>query len=144
MKRKEAIARLRHELLDDSGFSLTELMVVIVIIGILALIAIPRFRSVTTRAKMTEAKSMLRQVHVLQEAYYYEYDKYAADLGSIGFEQVRLISEGGTARYEIRVESAGAAEYTATATSTVDFDKDGTFNVWQVNQAGAVSQRTSD
>jgi type IV pilus assembly protein PilE len=144
----EGIESMRHRfslaITDDRGFSLTELMVVIVIIGILALIAIPRFLTVTTRAKMTEAKNMLRQVHVLQEAYYYEYDRYASDLAAIGFEQVLLVTEDGTARYVIAVESASDAAYVATATSIVDFDKDGTFNEWVVGESGVVSQRVPD
>ena len=47
----------------EAGFSLTELLVVLVIIGILALLAIPRFLNVTTKAKTSEAKLMLRNVH---------------------------------------------------------------------------------
>ena len=135
-----AIPQLR----DEQGFSLTELMVVLVIIGILALLAIPRFTNVATKAKATEAKTMLKQVHTLQSAYHFEYDVYAENLQSIGFEQVGLVTDGGTARYVLAVEAADPANYVVTATSVVDFDKDGVFNVWQVDQTGRIAERLPD
>ena len=129
---------------NEEGFSLTELMVVLVIIGILALLAIPRFSSVTSKAKMTEAKTMLKQLHTLQESYRFEYDVYSPDLLAIGFEQVPLVTDGGTARYLIQIESADAGLYTATATAVVDFDRDGEFSVWQVDHTGRISERLPD
>ena len=69
----------------NRGYSLTELLIVLVIVGILALLAIPRFLGVTTRAKMTEAKLALRNVHTLQQAHSFEYDRYATDLAQTGF-----------------------------------------------------------
>ncbi|MDZ4699075.1 MAG: prepilin-type N-terminal cleavage/methylation domain-containing protein [Rhodothermales bacterium] len=132
------------EKLDDAGFSLTELMVVVVIVGILAMLAIPRFLNVTTEAKMTEAKMMLRQVQTLQQAFRYGNDTFTADLAAIGFEQIALQPDGGTARYRIAIEQADAAGFVATATSVVDFDQDGIFNVWAATAAGEIRQRTPD
>ena len=43
----------RQFIKEESGFSLTEILVVIVIIGILILLAMPKFTSVITRAKTT-------------------------------------------------------------------------------------------
>ena len=128
----------------EAGFTLTELMIVLVIVGILALLALPRFMGVIAEAKMTEAKMMLRQVHTLQQTYYYGTDSYSGDLSAIGFEQTPLVSEGGTARYRIAVERADPNGYVASATSVADFDKDGTFNVWEVDQNGAVRVRVPD
>lgn len=135
---------LRQTLRDEAGFSLAELMVVLVIIGILALLALPRFMKVTTRAKMTEAKLQLSQLHTLQQTHYYEYDRYADRLQALDYEAALPITEGGTARYRLRIEQAGTGEYQATATALVDFDQDGTFNVWEVDQTGRVRQRTAD
>jgi type IV pilus assembly protein PilE len=134
----------RRALHEEDGFTLTELMIAIVIIGILALLAIPRFMSVTTDAKMTEAKMMLRHLQSLQEVHYYAADAYAADLAAVGFEQTPLVTAGGTARYRIAVERADAAGYLATATAVVDFDNDGTFNVWEVDHTGSIRMRTPD
>jgi len=123
---------------------MTELMVVLVIIGILTLIALPRFMNMTTKAKTTEAKTMLRTVHALMQAYYFEHDQYTTDLTQVGFEQALTINSGGNARYELSVESASGAQFIALATAAVDFDQDGTFNVWEVNQDGIITERTPD
>ncbi len=129
---------------DTSGFTLTELLVVIVIIGILAALTIPRFLNVTTSAKMTEAKLMLKQVYNLERSYYLENDAYSASLEAIGFEAEKLKSEGGGARYKIAISKATEVEFIATATSVVDFDKDGTFNVWSIDQNGELKQVVPD
>lgn len=129
---------------QEKGFSLPELMVVIVIVGILALLAIPKFLSVVSRAKKTEAKTMLRHVKTLQEAYYFERDRYGKTLREIGFEQSRLVTDGGNARYRVRIEEAGGAGFVATATAVVDFDKDGMYNIWQINEQGNLAEQKPD
>lgn len=133
--------QFRHE---EAGYSLTEIMIVVVIIGILALLAVPRFMSVVTRAKMTEAKTMLRHLHTLQESHYYQYDRYGATVAAIGFEQEPMITEEGTARYRIAIEDASPAGYVAVARSVVDFDKDGTMNEWVVTETGKITERVPD
>jgi type IV pilus assembly protein PilE len=129
---------------DESGYTLTELMIVLVVIGILTLIALPKFMGVATKAKMTEAKTQLNHLHTLQKAHYFERDVYASRLSAVGFEQSPLVTNGGTARYRIEIEDASRAQYVATATAVVDFDNDGTYNVWQVDQSGQITQRTAD
>lgn len=134
----------KKNLAPEQGFSLTELMVVLVIIGVLVLLALPKLLPLVTKAKTTEAKLMLKQVYTLEQSYKYENDRFSSSLSEIGFEQTKLISEGGQARYKIEILSADEKEFVGQATSTVDFDGDGTFNVWIVDQAGAVKEKIPD
>lgn len=128
----------------EEGFSLTELLVVLVIIGILVLLALPRLLPVVTKAKTTEAKLNLKQVYMLEKSYKYEHDTYTTNLTDIGYEQNKLIKDGGTARYVIKVTQADQNSFTATATSTIDFNNNGRFNVWEVTQDGIIKEITPD
>ena len=129
---------------SNSGFSMTELMVVLVIIGVLVLLALPKLRPVVTKAKTTEAKLMLKQVYTLEQSFKFENDKYSASLTEIGFEQEKLTTEGGQARYKIEITAADEKGFTAKATSIVDFDGDGIFNVWGVDATGSIKELVPD
>jgi prepilin-type N-terminal cleavage/methylation domain-containing protein len=63
---------------SEKGFTLVELMIVIVILGILATIAIPRFSSVISRSKITEAKTILNQIINLERVYFSSNHVYIA------------------------------------------------------------------
>jgi len=128
----------------EAGFSLTELMVVLVIIGVLVLLALPKLLPLVTRAKTTEAKLMLKQVYTLEQSYKFEHDKYSNALSEIGFEQEKLVSEGGQARYKIEIASADGTGFVAQAKSTVDFNGNGVYNVWMVDQTGSIKEKVTD
>lgn len=129
---------------DNSGFSLTELLVVLVIIGVLVLLALPRLMPVVTKAKTTEAKLNLKQVYMLEKSFKFENDRYSNNLIEIGFEQEKLITSGGTARYVIEIKETGQNSFRAVATAVVDFDNDGTFNEWEVTESGIIKETRGD
>ncbi len=56
-------------MLNTKGFTLIELMVVVVIIGILAAIALPNFLSMQDRAKEAEVKSNCHAIQLAVEGY---------------------------------------------------------------------------
>ena len=87
---------------------------------------------------------MLKEVYSLQRAYSLENDVYGTSLEAIGFEQERLKTEGGNARYRIEITAASDTGFVATATSVVDFDKDGTFNVWSIDEKNNLIQSVAD
>lgn len=127
-----------------SAFSLPELLVVIVIIGILVLIALPNLMPLISRAKSIEAQQQLVFLHSLQKTYFYTYSKYSSSLDELGFEQQPLVTEGGNANYVIEIVEAADATFRATATSVVDFDQDGIFNVWEIDQNKKLVEITKD
>jgi type IV pilus assembly protein PilA len=63
-----------------AGFSLVELAVVVVIIGVLAAFAVPRFRASVERSKAAEAFNYLSAVQAAQERYHARQSTYADDL----------------------------------------------------------------
>ena len=59
------------------GFTLIELMIVVIIIGILAAIAIPKFSSNREKAYITQMKSDLRNLATAQEGYFQDWQTFA-------------------------------------------------------------------
>ena len=72
-----------RNLRNNKGFTLIELMIVVVIIGILAAIAIPKFNAVSRNSKQAEAGPILKQICTLQGSKFQEVGSYAASLDSI-------------------------------------------------------------
>ncbi len=118
------------------AFTLTEVLIVLVIIGILVLLALPNLLPLVTRAKSTEAKIQLEHVYTLQKGHFFEKSRYSESLSDIGFIQEKLVNEDehAQANYRIEIIQATNNSFIARATSVVDFDGDGVFNVWEVNQ----------
>ncbi|MEC4685231.1 MAG: prepilin-type N-terminal cleavage/methylation domain-containing protein [Nitrospirota bacterium] len=71
----------------NSGFTLVELLLVLVIIGILSAIAIPMFLGQRTKAIHAEAKSNLESIRLLEEQFFAENGGYApAGGGTITYD----------------------------------------------------------
>jgi type IV pilus assembly protein PilE len=126
------------------AFTLVELLVVLVIIGILVLLALPRLMPLISRAKSTEAQLQLGHLHTLEKSFFYMKSKYSNSLDEIGFEQEKLVTDGGAANYTIEIVEASTSGFQARATAVVDFDGDGTFNVWEIDQDKKLIEVTKD
>lgn len=128
------------------GYSLTEILVVLVIIGILVLLALPNLLPLITKAKSTEAKLQLQHVQTLQQNHFYERSKYSQALDEIGFMQESLStdSKDGKANYRIEIVKADHNSFLARATAVVDFNGDGVFNVWEIDQDKNLREVTPD
>ena len=126
------------------AYSLQELLVVLIIIGILILLVLPNLMPLISKAKSTEAQLQLHHLHTLQKSYFYLYSKYSESFEDIGFEHEKLTSEGGNANYMIEIVAANNAGFTAKATAVVDFDGDGIFNTWEIDQDNNLKEVAKD
>lgn len=127
-----------------SAFTLPELLVVLVIIGILLLLALPELMPLVSRAHSLEARKGLKMIHTLQRTHFFEYSRYTDDLQKLGFEQQALVNEGGNSKYIIEVVEVGTNSFVAQATAVVDFNGNGEFNVWTINGEGELEEVIKD
>lgn len=65
------------------GFTFVELMVVMLLIGALSSMAVPRFREYKKRAYIATLQSDLGNLKIAQESYWAEHQKYATDTSSL-------------------------------------------------------------
>ncbi|MGZ3862806.1 MAG: type IV pilin protein [Bacteroidia bacterium] len=127
-----------------AGYTMMELLAVLGIIGILVSMALPTFKPLLVRTKSVEATEHLKHLVQMEQGYYFIHSKYSDKLSDIDFVQSKLVSDGGTANYKIEVTKADNKGFIATATSITDFDGDGTFNVWQIDQEGISKEVVPD
>ena len=78
--------RLVSRMKTRKAFTLVELAVVIVIIGVLAAFGVPRFLKSVERSKAAEAFSFLSAVRSSQERYLAQYGQYATDLSTLDIQ----------------------------------------------------------
>jgi prepilin-type N-terminal cleavage/methylation domain-containing protein len=100
---------------NSKGFTLIELLIVVVIIGILAAIAIPRFASTKGKAFDAAAKTDLRNAMTAQEAYFSDFQTYAAaatDLDISASPNVTLtVTSGNATGYEMTAAHADGQDW---------------------------------
>jgi type IV pilus assembly protein PilA len=75
---------MRSRLGNDEGFTLVELMVVVLIIAILVAIAIPTFLGARTSAQDRAAQSDLRNALTAEKVFYVDNEAYTADVADGG------------------------------------------------------------
>ena len=74
---------------ESAGFTLIELMIVVIILGVLAAIAIPSFMKPFHYSKTSEVHALLRDIGAKQEAFKAEFGQYLDVSGAMAFNTRR-------------------------------------------------------
>lgn len=109
---------------DDRGFTLIELMVVVIIIAVLAAIAIPLYTGYIKNARTSEGTARLGSIMTAAKAYYQRYNMWPDD-GDNGF--YGDFTDSKHFEYSISSGEHGTAAYTLRADG---LDVDGMDDVW--------------
>jgi len=136
--------------LNSKGFTIIELLVVIVIIGILVALALPNLFSAQQRGRDTERKNDLKNISQRLETYYNDEQSYpadqaaAVDVDGLGSDAFAGPKGGETYTYTCTETVTGtdgdtcqAFTLTAVLENKEDgaaVDEDGTYEVKSVNQ----------
>jgi len=139
---------MRQKQARSKGFTLIELMIVVVIVGILAAMAIPRFMQSATKTKQSEAKLILKQIYVNERTYRQQsmVNSYyipagpasAANPNALSTIWIEIMAD---AKYTYTVVG-GANAFTATATANID--DDAIIDTWVIDQTGVLVNTIND
>jgi type IV pilus assembly protein PilA len=124
---------IRRGLRRDEGFTLIELMVVVMIIAVLIAIAIPSFLGFRQSAQDRSAQSEVRSVLLAEKAYWLENGDYTETAGDItAFEPNAVMNADPAAGVYIDLNGASSDIVCITRTS----DSGNSFSVWESSTGG--------
>lgn len=94
----------------QSGFTLIEVMIVVVIIGILASIAFPSYQEYVMRGNRAEGQALLVDAAARQERYFSQNITYADTVAKLN-----MTADSPNKHYTLAVTNADSTSYTLTA-----------------------------
>ena len=80
----------------QSGFTLLELMIAVVVVGIIASIAYPSYTGYIERGYRSEGQAFLLDIAARQERFYAQNNSYASSMQNLG-----LAAESSTGKYKV-------------------------------------------
>ena len=137
----------------EGGFTLVELMTVVVVIAILTAVAVPSYNNQVRKSRPTEAKSMLMDLSAREERYLATNGTYTSSAPALGLTTYPQTTSSGyysIAAPTITAATAGSAtaaatpgtfSFTATAASTQVQDKE--CNTFTLTNAGVQTSKNS-
>ena len=104
---------------QQNGFSLLELLVVIVVLGLLLSIAIPNYSAYVERSRRSDARAALLEIASAQERIYFERNQYTGTVTDVWSHQVggNAVSSEGFYAIAVALTDDDPNRFTATATA---------------------------
>jgi prepilin-type N-terminal cleavage/methylation domain-containing protein len=116
------------------GFTLIEITIVLLLIGILAAMAITTYRMMTNKARMTQAKTVLGHLTKTEATYFSNHDRYTDNIVLLNFDPVKYNY------YEVSVALLdNGMNYRGTARGVGIMDND----LWTITKDGQPVQDNS-
>ena len=107
------------------GFSLMEVMIVVVIIGILAALAYPTLEKYLKIARQTEAKTNLSAIYTAQKIHFTLHQSYAEDFNKLDLSLAQGL-------YTFTIQEASKNTFKAQAEGNIDVDD--ALDIWTIDQ----------
>ncbi|MDB5185840.1 MAG: fimbrial protein pilin [Candidatus Saccharibacteria bacterium] len=141
----------------ERGFTIVELLIVIVVIGILAALVITTFTGIQQRARNTERQTDIKAIHGQVEAYYAQNGRYPT-LGNLndgswrstnmkGLEDEALKDPKGSAATLVAAPAANSYAYAVTATGGAACDNTtadcAAYTLTATNEGGTVFAKSN-
>jgi len=116
------------------GFTLIELTIVLLLIGILASLAVYTYRMMINKARMTQAKTVLGHLTKTEATYFSDHDRYTDNVSLLDFDPVKYNY------YEVSVVLLdNGMNYRGTARGVGIMDND----LWTITKEGQPVQDNS-
>jgi prepilin-type N-terminal cleavage/methylation domain-containing protein len=114
----------------NKGFTLIEVLMVVLIVGILASLAMPQYTKVVEKAKMSEAKTVLSAIRTSEGVYFMENDSYTETLASLDLDAG--VYADGLFSYSLKLDGTDLTKFTIEAKRLGSGNyKDGTLTMAQ-------------
>ena len=95
------------------GFTLLELIIVIIIIGVLATLGFTQYTKVIEKGRTAEAKAILGSIRTAQQAYYLEWGAYTGAIGDLSIDAPTACATTHYYSYSVASSTASATRCTA-------------------------------
>jgi len=122
------------------GFTLTELLIAVAVLALLAAVAIPSYNKQIQKTRRADAKAALLELAQRQETYYSDWNSYTVTIANLGWGGGNVSKEG---HYDLAIPAANARTFTATATAKGAQLKDTDCKVLQIDNTGEKTSKNS-